>query len=150
MLVLHVEVASDSRVCHNFLKLLFVRVLDFIAIEHRNRCYILECGLKSASDHDILLEKFHVTTLSFRVRYSLALLNGLRVMSLALMSQMSSASPVYGVFFASVVRYRDALAPDAFTLGYRVNLREDVLRLGVVNGRVVHPEGLVFRLVAWA
>ena len=45
MLVFHVEVASDSWVCHDFLKLLFISILDFIAIEHRDWSYVLERGL---------------------------------------------------------------------------------------------------------
>ena len=69
-------------------------------------------------------------------------------MCLTLMSQMSSTNRVYGVFFAGVVRDGDALASDTITLSYRVYLREDVLRLGVVNGRVVYPEGLMLSLHA--
>ena len=64
------------------------------------------------------------------------------------MSKMRSADRANGVFFAGVVRNGDALAPDTLTLSYRVYLREDVLRLGVINGRVVHPEGLVLSLIA--
>ena len=95
-----------------------------------------------------MLEKLHVAALGLRVCNSLILLDGLRVMCLTLMPKVSSADRAYGVFFAGVVGDGDALAPDTLTLSYRVYLRQDVLRLGVINGRVVHPEGLVLCLHA--
>lgn len=66
VLVLQVEVPSDSGVSHNLLVLIRLRVVDFVAVEHRDLVDVLQGWLQTSVEHDVLLDQLHLTLVAAR------------------------------------------------------------------------------------
>ena len=55
MLVLHLEISSKCRICHYLLIILDTCIVNFITVEHWDGLDVLECGLQSPIEQNILL-----------------------------------------------------------------------------------------------